>query len=290
MRSKILAPAAALALAVAAPAVAEPEKLWELGGLRWPESALPDPSGETIYVSNVDGQPTAKDGNGVISKVSIDGRMIDPEWAKGLNAPKGLALSGERLYVADIDELVAIDVASAKIVKRWPAEGAKFLNDVVAHPDGRVFTSDTKSNTIWMLQNDVLTPWLKDDALNGPNGLAIEHGDRLVVAPIGRLPKDGDPGAPAHLLAVSLKDKSIRDIGDGQPVGFLDGLVALGAGQYLATDFGQGPIYRISSAGAAETLVTLPPTTADLGYLPDRKIAVAPHSKDGKLIAYRIGD
>ena len=77
-------------------AQAEPVKVWELTGLKAPESALPDPSGEVLYVSNIDGSPVEKDGNGSISKVSPDGKMMEPSWATGLDAPKGMAISGGR--------------------------------------------------------------------------------------------------------------------------------------------------------------------------------------------------
>ncbi|MGA0532982.1 SMP-30/gluconolactonase/LRE family protein [Hansschlegelia sp. KR7-227] len=279
------------ALLIAAPgggaSAAELEKLWELDGLKWPESAAPDASGETIYVSNVDGDMRAKDGKGAISKVSADGRMIEADWVTGLNAPKGLALAGGTLYVADIDEIVAIDVATAKPTKRWKVEGAVFLNDVATAPDGRVFVSDTMTNTIWLIQGEDVLPWLKHDRLNGPNGLLVED-DRLVVAPIGTLPKDGDPGQPAHLVTVAFADKTIRDLGDGNPVGFLDGLVALGAGSYLVGDFGRGPIHRVSSSGQVETMATLPASTADMGYVAPKRLLVVPHSSSGKLIGYRV--
>ena len=93
-----------------APLHCEPVKLWETSGLKTPESALPVPAEGFAYVSNIGGQPTEKDGNGFISKVSLaDGKIIELEWAKGMDAPKGLALAKGRLYAADIDKLVEID-------------------------------------------------------------------------------------------------------------------------------------------------------------------------------------
>ncbi len=59
--------------------------------------------------------PLTKDGNGFLSKISPDGKMITAEWVKGFNAPKGLGLVGGTLYVADIDELVAVDIAKGEI-------------------------------------------------------------------------------------------------------------------------------------------------------------------------------
>ena len=78
---------------------AQPTVLWETTGLKTPELALPVPAEGFAYVSNVAGNPTDKDGNGFISKVSLaDGKIIALEWAKGLDAPKGLALAGGKLY------------------------------------------------------------------------------------------------------------------------------------------------------------------------------------------------
>ena len=119
-------------------AAAQPTVLWETSGLKTPESALPVPAEGFAYVSNVAGKPTDKDGNGFISKVSLaDGKIIALEWAKGLDAPKGLALAGGKLYAADIDKLVEIDAGSGKILARYDAPGSQFLNDVAAAPDGK---------------------------------------------------------------------------------------------------------------------------------------------------------
>src|SRR3990172_1540484 len=91
------------AQSVCAPAAAAgPAKLWEVTGLEAPESALPDPEAGVVYVSSVGGASGDKDGNGFISKVSLDGKKVSLKRAAGLDAPKGLARAGERLYVADI--------------------------------------------------------------------------------------------------------------------------------------------------------------------------------------------
>src|SRR5262245_19992516 len=82
------------------------DEVWSLGGFKEPESALFDPQRNVIYVSNVAGDAKAKDGIGFISKVSPDGKLIELEWVKGLNGPKGLVMNGNKLYVSDIDQLV----------------------------------------------------------------------------------------------------------------------------------------------------------------------------------------
>ncbi len=133
---------AVLALTVALAACGDsnaPTKIWEATGFQNPESALADTATDTIYVSNVAGGPGDRDGNGYISKLTLDGKATAEKWVTGLDAPKGLALSGGKLYVADLDKLVEIDVASGTIVTKHEAPGAKILNDVTVDGEGRVY-------------------------------------------------------------------------------------------------------------------------------------------------------
>ena len=152
-------------------AAAAPKLLWEVKGLAQPESVVQDPATGSIYVSNIAGAIMQKDGNGFIARLRPDGTIIEREWVKGLNAPTGMALHDRTLYVADVDELVEINVASGEIVKRYAAKGAMFLNDVAVGEDGTVYVSDTPMNTIWRLKDGTFEPWLANDELNGPNGL-----------------------------------------------------------------------------------------------------------------------
>src|SRR5690349_2445801 len=78
-------------------------RLWETDSvLRVPESVLYDAKNKVLYVANIDGKPDEKDGKGFISKVSPEGKITNLEWITGLHAPKGMGLSGNTLYVADV--------------------------------------------------------------------------------------------------------------------------------------------------------------------------------------------
>src|SRR5687767_743714 len=100
---------------------AEPVKVWEATGLKNPESAVYDADAGVLYVSDVAGEPNAKDATGFIAKLSPEGEVTEAEWIKGLNAPKGLALRDGRLYVADIDQLAVIDVAKGEVIQTYDA-------------------------------------------------------------------------------------------------------------------------------------------------------------------------
>jgi sugar lactone lactonase YvrE len=283
-------PAVGLILALilcSSPAAAAPKLLWEAKGLAQPESVVQDPATGAIYVSNINGAIMQKDGNGFIAKLSPDGKMIERQWAKELNAPTGLAVYDRKLYVADVDQLVEINIASGEIANRYDAKGATFLNDVAVDGEGTVYASDTPSNTIWRLKDGSFEPLLANDALNGPNGLLVQ-GDTLIVASLGKVPSQGQKGELGGLVTISLKDLAVKKLGDGPPIGNLDGIELLKPGAYLVTDWAAGALYRIDAKGKAERLIDLNQGSADLTYLPAKKMVLIPMMLDNSLAAYAL--
>jgi sugar lactone lactonase YvrE len=266
---------------------AEPEQVWLAEGLDGPESAVLESGEGVLYVSNVNGEANAADGNGYISRLSLAGEVLDKEWVSGLNAPKGLALHEGALYVSDIDELVVIDTASGEIAARHEAPGATFLNDVTAHEDGRVFVSDMMQNQIWKLEGDQFELWVEDAALDNPNGLLAEQ-DRLVVAAWGKPKEDFSTDVPGHLKAVDYESKEITSIGPGEPIGNLDGVEPDGQGGYLATDWFSGGLYRIGADGKAEMLMDLNQGSADHEVVEGESLAIVPMMLEGTVAAYKV--
>ncbi len=282
---------AALTLASAVAACGgskEPTKLWETTGFQNPESALPDTAANVIYVSNVAGGPGDRDGNGYISKLSLDGKVIAEKWVTGLDAPKGLALFGGKLYVADIDKLVEIDTANGTIVAKHEAPGAKILNDVAADGNGQIYTSDWPGNAIWRLADGKFEKWVEGEGLKSPNGLLIE-GDKLVVAAWGEgMGADFSTKTPGHLLTVSLGDKAIANLGDGKPVGHLDGLEPFDADSYIVSDWVAGKVFQITRSGSAKELLSLGQGSADIGFISSTRTLIVPMMVDGKVVAYKL--
>jgi sugar lactone lactonase YvrE len=265
---------------------AEPEKVWQAEGLDGPESAVLDSDEDVLYVSNVNGDASAADGNGYISKLSLKGEIVDKEWVTGLDAPKGLALHDGKLYVSDIDKLVVIDTETGDIVASHDASGATFLNDVSAHEDGRVFVSDMMENQIWKLEGDQLELWLEDEALGNPNGVLAES-DRLLIATWGKPKEDFSTDVPGQLKAIDYETKEIQSLGD-EPVGNLDGLEADGQGGYLVTDWLSGVLYTFDADGKAEMIMDLNQGSADHEYIEGEKLVVIPMMMDGTVAAYKV--
>jgi DNA-binding beta-propeller fold protein YncE len=119
--------------------------------LKTPYAALYDPADDTYLVSSVNGFVTDADNNGYVSKLSPDGKISrgKGKWIEGghgkvtLNAPTGLALFDDKLWVADIDTLRIFDRRSGAPIDEIKIPGATFLCGLRASPDGsKLYVTD----------------------------------------------------------------------------------------------------------------------------------------------------
>ncbi|MEZ4453702.1 MAG: hypothetical protein R3B09_29880 [Nannocystaceae bacterium] len=212
-------------------------------GFSHPESVLWSAMEMRWYVSNIGGDPSAKDGDGFISRLAADGTVEAMNWATGLDAPKGSGIAGGRLYVADLDQVRVLDTGDGSLLMSVPIPGAVFLNDVAVSMMGEVYVSDTGTNTIHRLTGGMMSEVVVTSAdLHGPNGLTFA-GDRLIVASYGDM--NGD-GAVFRMMGMT-------PIQVGTLTGSLDGLVAR-MNDYLVTDF-NGLLYRVPADGSPHEIV-----------------------------------
>lgn len=128
-----------------------PAVVWTITeGIKKPESVYYDADSGFLFLSQIgEGTPADKDGDGWISKLSTDGKVIENKWVTGLNAPKGLRSHGGTLWVSDIDRLVAVDIEKGEISKEVPVPNSKFLNDVACDEEGTVYVSDLLDHKIY---------------------------------------------------------------------------------------------------------------------------------------------
>jgi len=262
------------------------ELVWEIQGFNNPESVIYDASSDVLFVSNVNGSGVEKDGNGYISKILTDGTVLRKQWIVGLNAPKGLTIHEGTLYVADIDTLVAIDIASGTISNSYQVDDAKFLNDVAADKDGRIFVSDMVLNRIHCLCDGQIIIWLESPELENPNGLHPE-GDNLILGAWGVMTEGFATEVPGHLKSISISDKSITSLG-GTPIGNLDGVESDGMGGYYVTDWMTGKLYQIDKAGNATLLLELEQGMADHEVILEKSLIILPMMNSNKVLAYKI--
>jgi hypothetical protein len=292
MMKSTLAAACALGAMLAAattPAMAETTEKWSLGGFSHPESVDLDIPHQVLYVSNIGGAPLDKDGNGFISKLSRDGKLLELKWIEGLNAPKGMVMKDFTLYVTDIDRLVEIDTRTGKIANTYPAEGAVFLNDPAVDAKGNVYVSDIAKRTIWLLKDGKMSVWYDGADLMHVNGMRVIYGGKLLVAGWGReMQDDGSTKVLGNLFTINLKTKKIDNLGDGRPVGNLDGLERDAHGNFLVTDFMAGALLRINKDGSFETLMDLAQGSADLDVIDKGRTAIVPRMMEDTVTAYSV--
>ncbi len=293
MKLNLLKTAAAAAMLLASVSVAQAEvkvtENWTLKGFSHPESVDFDLAHGVFYVSNINGAPLDKDGNGFISKVSRDGKMLQLKWIEGLNGPKGIVMQGTKMWVSDIDQLVEIDTNSGKIVKKYDAPGAVFLNDTAVDAEGNVYVTDIAKATIWRMSKGKMELWFETPNKLHVNGVRVIKGDKLLVAGWGRgMHDDGSTDSLGNLFTVDLKTKAFKDLGDGRPVGNLDGLERDYHGGYLATDFVKGGLIQIKPDGSFKLLKKLKPGSADLDVMNNGKEAIVPQLMDDEVTSYKI--
>ncbi len=254
------------------------KEIWKTDAVfKTPESVLFDEESGLIYVSNVnvtDQNPWSKDKNGFISKLSKTGEVLDLEWVKGISSPKGLGLYDGILYVSDVDELVAISISKAKVIKKYLIEGATQLNDVAVGKDGKVYVTDMGTGKIHILENGIITTW--KSGLNKPNGIFIEE-DRILTA----------SAADGSFIAHDIKTKKETLINSDMKSG--DGIEATISGDYLISNWG-GEIFEMKGSKSALLFSSVEENkqTADIGIIKEDNIVLVPTFFDNRVVAYKF--
>jgi hypothetical protein len=255
----------------------KPELVFEIQGLMQPESVLAH--NDAIYISNVYGNPTAKDGNGYISRADTKGILTTPRWADGLNAPKGMAIAGDILYVTDIDEIAAIALSNGTITARYPIEGAQFLNDAAAGPDGSIYVSDMFTGTIHRLKDGAITLVTAAPELGKPNGLAFS-GKQLLVAQW-----ESADGVGGIVLVDPATGKVTNS--DFPITGNLDGLAPFAGGAVIASDWMKGTVTWARGSDQSQ-LLSLGQGSADISADASSSLLYVPMMEKGRVAAYRL--
>lgn len=241
------------------------------------ESVLYDPSLKQLFVSCINGAPAEKNGLGFIALLQPDGSLKEHKWLTGLNAPKGLALHGNTLYVTDIDQLVIIDIRNAEILERLDIEGASFLNDVAIGADGKVYFSDSDTGYIWVLSDGKPVAWITE-GLQRPNGLFVEE-NRVLLTSSGS----------EDLKVIDLSSGSMETVSTG--IGHGDGIEFTGTEGHYITSSWDGEIFLILPDYSKISLLKTSGqeiNSADIGFNLKEQIIYVPTFFDNRVVAYKL--
>ncbi len=268
----------------AAPAPTSSTIVLKDAGLQTPECVLWDADQDVYFVSNINGDPTAADKNGFISKIGPDGKIIELKWVdsgkKGaeLNAPKGMAIVGNLLFVADLDTVRKFDRKTGKPKGTIAVKDAVFLNALTVSPDGKVvYVSDsavkikdgafsgTGADAIYELdlKKHSVKPLVKDRTLNWPNGILADASGIWSVS-LGK----------NELIHVNYKGElgSVSKL----PRGSLDGIVRLGDGSLLISSWEAAAIYRGVPGGEFTEVISGVASPAAIGLDTKRNALLIP--------------
>jgi sugar lactone lactonase YvrE len=258
---------------------------WETdASLVTPESVLYDAERGVLYVSSFDRDfATKAEPSGFISKVGLDGRIVERDWITGLNAPTGMAIRDGLLYVVERGFLTSIDIEKGVVAKRHSVKGAQFLNDVADDGKGNLYISNSTPAapgvfSIYRFSGDTVEPWLADAEVSRPNGLCVD-GDRLLVGNT----------ADGTLKAVGLKDKRVRTVARIGP-GVVDGVRVDAEGRYLLSNW-EGRVYRVGADGCAVEILNTRidgNNAADFEYIAEKELLVVPAFMGNRVTAYKI--
>jgi hypothetical protein len=253
-------------------------------GFLTPESVLHDSAADVYLVTNINGSPLATDDNGFISRVTPDGSVQALKWIDGaaehvrLDAPKGMGIRGDSLFVADITALRIFHRVSGEPMGSWPVSDATFLNDVAVGPDGTIYVTDTGlragadgafaesgTDALYRFGSDGTPEQLTGGTTLGrPNGIAVGP-ERIALVSFGS-------------GAVFLIDPETgRTSGlPSPPSGQLDGVVFTETGAMLISSWEGQAVYRMMAGGQYEVMVDSVEAPADIGYDARRRRLLIP--------------
>ncbi len=275
----------------AAPAEPEGARRFEDAGFSTPESVQHDPRADVWIVSNIDGAPAEADGKGFLSRIDPKTGEVEARWIESgkngvtLHAPKGLAIGGDRIAVADLDRVRFFDRTSGAPAGEVVLPGATFVNDVAFGPGGDLFVTDTGmgktakgfgptgTDAVWRIRPDgAAEKILADPGLGGPNGIAADAGGVWVVTFGSGELFEVAGGARRH----------VTKPGAGQ----LDGLVRLPDGSALFSSWQRRAVLRGPlPAGPFQPVLHDLRAPADIGYDAGRRLVLVPLFQDDAVVA-----
>ena len=240
-----------------------------------PECVRWDPAQDVYFVSNVAGFGSKKDNNGYISRIPAATLADAGVFVQGgkdgveLHAPKGMAIQGDTLWVADIDVVRGFDKRTGRPVGTIDFRPLRpvMLNDLAVGPNGVLRVTDTG---IWMVwegnvhsgpdrifevgPGHAITTIANSLWLRQPNGVAWDStAKRWVVVSFDRF-----AGEVATMPAGPDSSRHVIRTGPGQ----LDGVQVRADGALLFASWADSSIHLLKDGRDARIIRKVPEAAA----------------------------
>ena len=285
--------------APASPSAPGATRVLAVAGFSTPESVRHDSTQDIYFVSNINGSPTAKDNNGFISRMRPDGAIENLKFIEGgragvtLHAPKGLAVLGDTLWVADIDAIRAFNARTGAPLDsvKLDSLGAVFLNDVAIAPTGAIYITDTGirfddvgnvlhpgPDRIFRVGPDrKVTVAARGDTLGRPNGITLDvAGRRFIVVSFG--------GKAVMAWKPGDKAPSVIARGPGQ----FDGVEVVGQGARILVSSWADSTVSSYETGQEVKVITGVPGPADIGFDAKRNRVLIPIFQGNRVEVWQL--
>lgn len=256
-----------------------------------PDQAVWDPSTRSWFVSNLGGGISLeRDGYGWIVRLDETGEVLDPRWVENLDAPSGMVVVGDLLYVVDRDGLYAIDIPTATIDHFYEVSDPQFLNDVALGPNGNLYVSDFSAQRIYRIdpEGKQVEVFIESEELDTPDGLHVD-GTELIVASWGPIvdPATFATSRKGSVLSIDLNTKTISPYLDaGLEVGNLEGIAKAGDALFI-TDWMAGRLLRVTRTGFSVVMSGLQNPT-DPNYAEETGILAIPEHGTNRVLFLKI--
>ncbi len=257
-----------------------PVFLWETEPvLSGPESVVFDPIRNLLYVSNLrkERQSDVFYGQEFISKINLDGKVVDLRWIENLSEPTGMCIFNDQLYIVERFGLVVYDLKTDRVDRKIRIPSNGFINDVTLGADSTIYVSDSSTETIFTVKNDRVSTWYSHPEISHPNGILYHNGMLLI-----------DVNGDSTLKALDVTTHELREIAQLEK-GIIDGIKVI-EDDYLVS-FLEGSLYRITENGKVTEILNtrdLPIHMADIEYIENRKLLILPAIWQHKLVAYQL--
>lgn len=275
-------------------AKAQQQPVATITGFQFPESVNTD--GRYLYVSNIGAklEPTVKDGDGFISRLDLNGKLLDQKFITGLSAPKGMAIVQQVLYVADIDSIKGFRLSDgARIFALGFGGQTSFLNDLAAKDAHTLFVSATDIGKVFEVQlgrQPAYREIVLSEKIKGANGLSYDAAaQQLYVVTLG------EGNEPGRIGVIQFGPNGATYKNSSDYTGFLDGAAVLPGNRLLFTDWTSltnpvsGTVNILDMAtGKITTIANKLQGAADLLYIPSKNITWVPEMVAGRLKAYQL--